>query len=284
MNPTRIEYVDYTWNPLTGCFGPDGDKKRPQRCWYCVAHRMANGFLQKRYLAAPPILSDTREDPFSPRWWKERLVEPRTVKKSARILVVDMGDLFHPAIPITYACAVVEVATACPQHTFLYLTKNPARYQELRSWPGNCWVGTTITNQSDWNTRWPIMQSINAKVRWVSFEPMLGPILIDHPPDWAVIGALTENRGVKQVQGYDALLKTIVYGDYEERELRTVCRSLLNRFGVQDECARWIYGLTRQLVAWKVPVFHKRNLPWQKLTDNRDFTVPLEKRQEFPTE
>jgi protein gp37 len=105
-----------------------------------------------------------------------------------------MGDLFHPCTPWKQIKTVLAAVDLMPQHTHIFLTKNPARYQEFNPWPENCWLGTTVTNQQDAHERIPKMWNIMAKVRFVSFEPLLGkidPKLCPGYIDWIIIGALT---------------------------------------------------------------------------------------------
>jgi len=244
MNRTKIEYVDYTWNPVTGCLGPGGTPEEPKRCSYCYAHRLAKGRLKHIYLAKFPaavaLSQEGKIDPFWPRFWISRMNEPVFYKESAKIFISDMGDLFGAWIPNPWIVRILETVRACPQHTFLLLTKNPARYKEFQSWPGNCWLGTTVTNQQDWDERWPEMEKVGALCKWVSFEPLLMHIgrlsWAMETPDWIVIGGLT-GAG-------------------------------------KQEPPRGVIGLTKFADFWGIPVFHKDNLDCEALG--------IERRQEWP--
>ncbi len=246
MNKTKIEWCDFTWNPVTGCFGPGGTPEKPNRCPWCYAHRLARGRLKNLYLSnrnAPfydriPAEDKGRlaDDPFIPRFWFERLHEPEARKKPAKIFVSDMGDLFHDYVPGIWIEAVWLTMKRASQHTFQLLTKNPARYLELEAWnwPVNCWLGTTVTNQEDWIERWSKLQRVKASVRYVSFEPLLGPIRLHITwapdirktiwPDWAIIGALT------------------------------------GRGGAPDETSEWVEDLVMKLDGLHIPIFMKDNL------------------------
>jgi len=201
MNRTPIEWCDFSWNPVTGCLGPGGTPDKPNRCPCCYAHRLANGRLKPLYLSNPNVAPGCDpDDPFSPRFWRERLEEPLKRKKPAKIFVVDMGDLFGDYVPRDWIHHICSVALEAPQHTFQYLTKNPVRYK--LDWlsdnhKGNEWLGITVTNQKDWDERWPILAQVECAVKFVSFEPLLGGVQMEDAsplPDWIVLGAQTGLR------------------------------------------------------------------------------------------
>lgn len=184
------EWADYTWNPVTGCWGPGGTVEHPQRCSYCYAEKNAYRFNWKRAHAGLIGLSD----PFEPQFWPDCLFQPDKVKKSSKILVCSMGDLFGDWVPREWIEAVLTTVASSPQHTFQFLTKNPKRYQEFTPWPDNCWLMTTITNQADAEERVPELLKARARVLGVSLEPMLGPV--DLSPwlpmiDWIICGGET---------------------------------------------------------------------------------------------
>lgn len=199
MNRTSIEWCDFTWNPVTGCLGPGGTPDKPNRCPYCYAHRLANGRLKPLYLSNPNVAPGCDpDDPFSPRFWPDRLKQPLKRKKPAKIFVVDMGDLFHDIISTAWVWSIRHYIAEAQQHTYLLLTKNPSKYRLYRPWPHNYWLGITVTNQADWDERWPILAQVKAAVKFVSFEPFLSKTAMrgtgsDGPlPDWIIIGAQTK--------------------------------------------------------------------------------------------
>lgn len=166
MNKTKIEYVDYSWNPATGC---------KHGCSYCFARRIAERFKGKAF-----------PNGFEPTFYPERLSEPMRVKKSSRIFVCDMSDLFGnwtwktqglEARECVVNC-ILSTVKQCPQHTFLFLTKNPAGYKGFE-FPENCWLGASVENQEQADKRIPLLLQIPAAVRFVSVEPMLWPVDLD---------------------------------------------------------------------------------------------------------
>ena len=126
MNRTRIEWTDFTWNPVTGCL---------HDCDYCYARK-----LTVRFPANFP-------SGFAPAFHPERLGQPCRVKRSSRVFVCSMADLFGAWVPDDWIGAVFDAVRSCPRHTFQFLTKNPARYASL-DLPANAWYGTTVDRAS----------------------------------------------------------------------------------------------------------------------------------------
>jgi protein gp37 len=190
MNKTKIEWTDYTYNPVTGC---------TKRCPYCYAHRLAKGRLRKLYLANTNVAPGCDpDDPFSPRFWRNRLEQPCTLRKPSKIFTCDMGDLWDPHIPPDWIEAILAVASFHERHTFQFLTKQPIR-ASIYDFPPNAWVGITVESDNGqcWS-RQAAMNSLTATVRFISYEPLLGPISYIPPwADWIIIGAMTGPNATK---------------------------------------------------------------------------------------
>ena len=175
MNRTRIDWCDYSWNPVTGCL---------HGCWYCYARKLFTRFHK----------------PFTPLFYPERLKEPWELKKPSKIFVCSVADLFAPWMPTEWRDAVLQSIFECPvKHTFQLLTKNPERIPPIH-FPDNVWVGATVTNEGgDWKNI-DYIRRVKVSVKFVSFEPLLGKlpdeICLDGV-DWVVIGKLTGSRRVK---------------------------------------------------------------------------------------
>jgi protein gp37 len=188
---SKIEWCDETLNPLGwGCYGPGGTPEVPRVCSYCYAKRMAHRGVRDCELCRQ----------FIPHWHPEMLDKPHHWKKPRRIFVQSMGDLFHPETPQFRIELVLAMAKVLSRHTFQFLTKNPKRLKEFNPWPANCWVGTTVTNQDDAIVRVPPLWNVEAPVRFVSFEPLLGPINVGLSGayiKWAIIGGQTGPGAVK---------------------------------------------------------------------------------------
>ena len=202
MNKTKIDWCDSTWNPVTGCL---------HGCEYCYARNIAKRF-GKNY----PDLSqyakqnglhvlDTKFDDtpypygFEPTLHAYRLDEYKNKKRGRNIFVCSMADLFGEWVPDEWIEDVFEACKAAPQHNYLFLTKNPARYIELENdrkmpWSDNFWFGTSVTRQSD-NYTW----FKDKKFHWfLSIEPLLEDLKnmdVQNPlPEWIIIGAETGRR------------------------------------------------------------------------------------------
>lgn len=184
MNRTKIEWCDYTWNPIVGCTHWKGVCSVSRVCY---ARRMAK--RQKCKLC--------RE--FVPHLHPERLDQPYKVKKPVKIFVGSMGDMFDQSVPRSWILRVIRVTLENPQHTFMFLTKNPSRYSEFM-FPSNCWLGTTVNTQNDVYRILQLCQNENNpnedNIKFISFEPLYGPVRMvfhdpDHVVDWIIIGAQT---------------------------------------------------------------------------------------------
>jgi protein gp37 len=167
--PSRIEWTDETWNPITGC------TPISEGCDHCYAQRMAKR-LAGRY-------GYPDDDPFRVTFHSNRLGQPLKWKKPRRVFVCSMGDLFHPGVSFAKHQSVFSGCYNAPQHTYLFLTKRPrVAYNAFGSWlgghamPRNWWVGVTAENQARADKRIPVLLEIPAAVRFVSVEPMLGPV------------------------------------------------------------------------------------------------------------
>jgi len=206
MNTTAIEYLDLTWNPLTGC---------NNRCQYCYARRLANTRLRTRYLDHLRLVSPPGTDPavlanpFSPQLWPERLYEPFHLKKGHRIGVVFMGDLFGPWVRFDIQSLIIDVARNAPHHTFLFLTKFPYHLHLHNPWPANCWVGVTASNTATLALASNYLSRVDAPIRFVSLEPLTAPITEPYPLksiDWLIIGGQTHPDIAPDIHTIDSLL------------------------------------------------------------------------------
>ncbi len=127
--------------------------------------------------------------------------EPYILKKPAKIFVCSVADIFASWTPLEWRNAILDSIYNCPvKHTFQLLTKNPELIPKGYVFPDNVWVGTTVTTENaDWKNIEEI-KTINAKVKFVSFEPLLGLVpsfACLKGVDWVIIGKLTGSRKVK---------------------------------------------------------------------------------------
>ena len=161
---TKIEWADETINPITGC------TQISEGCANCYAKRMATR-LAGRY-------GYPKSDPFRPgAFHPEEIKKPSKWKKPRRIFVCSMGYIFHERVAPGDLCDVFEMMHIYRRHTFMLLTKRPERAPKHVSWwTKNIWLGVSAENQARADERIPILLRIPAAVRFVSVEPMLGPV------------------------------------------------------------------------------------------------------------
>lgn len=176
--PTKIPFCDEVFNPVTGC---------EHTCQWCFARTFA------RRLQKMPQSAHKYRYGFKPTFHPEELSRPSRWKKPRRIFVCSMGDLFGPRIENGDIERVIEIALDHPRHIFQFLTKQPHRLSDFNPWPPNAWVGTSVTDQSMLNYALPHLAAVDAPVRFLSVEPMLGPVglLYGFVPEWTIIGRLT---------------------------------------------------------------------------------------------
>lgn len=203
MNKTSIEWTEVTWNPVTGCTPVS------PACEHCYARRMAKRLAGRGgYPAAPHEFDVTIHS--------KRLSEPLAWKTPRRVFVVSMGDLFHAHVPDEFIYKIFAIMALCPEHTFQILTKRPQRMAQIingvffssqvdriktdlmstimsdqgrsvdayigeegyfeNGYLKNVWIGVTAENQEQADRRIPVLLQIPAAVRFVSVEPLLGPV------------------------------------------------------------------------------------------------------------
>ncbi len=175
---SMIEWTDRTWNPVTGCV------KVSPGCKHCYAERQSER-LRKMGV-------EKYRDAFTPRLHRDALREPRRWKKPCRVFVCSMSDLFQEAVPYTFIQQVFMEIGRNSQHQFQVLTKRAERlygsFSSFRPPPENCWLGVSVEDQerlcrADWLVRTP------AAVRFLSVEPMLGPVRgIPEGIHWVICG------------------------------------------------------------------------------------------------
>jgi protein gp37 len=165
---STIEWTDATWNPVTGC------TKVSEGCANCYAERLAERF---RGIKGHPY-----EQGFDLRLWPERLAQPLRWKSPRRIFVNSMSDLFHHAIPREFLVRVFQVMETADWHTYQVLTKRSSlmrdfvneRYQRTSA-PSHIWLGVSVEDPAAL-TRVRHLQETAARVRFISAEPLLGPL------------------------------------------------------------------------------------------------------------
>lgn len=168
---TKIEWTDVTWNPVTGC------SKVSEGCRNCYAERMSHrfGWTEKPWNDQYTV-ENVKLHP-------ERLEQPLKWKKPRMVFVNSMSDLFHEEVPFEFISKVFHTMWLADEHIFQILTKRPKRMLEYFSRLGanplplpNVWVGVSVENQEAANERIPLLLETPAAVRFLSCEPLLGPV------------------------------------------------------------------------------------------------------------
>jgi len=181
---SAIEWTEATWNPVTGC-----DQVSPG-CAHCYAKTFA-----ERWRGVP---GHPYEQGFDLRFWPERLEQPLKWRRPRVIFVNSMSDLFHEEIPEAFIADVFATMEQAHWHVFQVLTKRHERLASLAeslSWPPNVWAGVSIENRR-FVHRADFLRRVPAAVRFISAEPLLGPLegLDLEDIDWLIAGGESGHR------------------------------------------------------------------------------------------
>ena len=173
-----IEWTETTWNPVTGCskIGPG--------CAHCYAERMA--------LRLQAMGVEKYRRGFDVAVHESALDEPLRWRQPRLVFVNSMSDLFHPSVPAPFIDSVFAVMNRANRHTFQILTKRPDRVRRLDSrwrWTPNIWLGVSIESER-WLGRRALLAESGARTRFLSLEPLLGPLpgLDLSGIDWVIVG------------------------------------------------------------------------------------------------
>ena len=193
MNKTKIDWATMSWNPVTGC---------RHGCPYCYARRTAHRFdagcvdpdpladglhvLEEKIKATPYPYG------FEPTMHRYRLNQPERQAEPQTVFVCSMADLFGRWVPTSWIAEVLDACRRAPQHRYLFLTKNPARYLQLDYMgllphENNFWYGSTVANEDA--AAMYTMQGVAINSFW-SMEPLLGPVdmsAAEGLPQWVIL-------------------------------------------------------------------------------------------------
>lgn len=183
MKNSTIAWTEDTWNPVSGC------TEVSPGCDHCYARQIAERF-------APKPGQDPKKSPYPNGFGitlrPHKLMDPLKWKEPRRIFVNSMSDLFHKDIPDRYRERIFDVMREAKIHQFQVLTKRPERARQFIQGyggiPSNMWLGVSVEDQKR-AFRIDVLRDTLAMVRFVSFEPLLGPIEADlFGLDWIIIG------------------------------------------------------------------------------------------------
>ena len=270
MGKSKIEWTEYTWNPIVGCTPVS------EGCRHCYARALHD----KRFKAFTngKKVPDQYSEPFSSiQILHDRFEEPLHWVKPRRVFVCSMGDLFHEAIPFEEIRKIYDVMRKAKGHTFMVLTKRPENMLKFYGsyisksdvdgipevWPlPNVWVGVSIENQEAANTRIKPLSCIPAPVRFVSCEPMIGRIDLARIEGEEKINEI----GLKYretINAFDAGINWVICGGETGPEARPLYPA-------------WVVYLRDQCVDNNVPFFFKK---WGK---SRTRTINGKMWEQYP--
>jgi protein gp37 len=178
MSPTKIEWTEETWNPVTGC------TKISAGCQHCYAERMAT---RLQAIGQPKYANG-----FAVTCHEDLLGRPLQWQSPRSVFVNSMGDLFHADVPFEFIASVFNVMNRAQRHRFQVLTKRDVRLAELAprlEWTDNIWMGVTVENREA-RRRIDALRTVPAAVRFLSVEPLLeslGPLDLSGI-HWVIVG------------------------------------------------------------------------------------------------
>ena len=230
MNKTQIEWVKnpdgtqgFTWNPITGCLNHVNGMCKGGG-FPCYAYRLANTRLRERYLANnntasmsdfPDIGYSKLAAPFYPRLWPERMRDLTAgFHKPKGVFVCDMSDLFGTGIPEEWQTQIFTAIRWHPEDRFYLLTKQSQNLIKFSPFPDNCYVGVTATNWLAFSDALGHLATITAKVKFLSFEPLLERIQFDMMQEllfpkvinWVIIGAQTKPTVMPKIEYVEGIV------------------------------------------------------------------------------
>ncbi|MFW6029995.1 MAG: DUF5131 family protein [Halanaerobiales bacterium] len=178
MANSNIEWTNETWNPVTGC------TKISSGCKNCYAEKFAKrlkAMKNKRY-----------KNGFSVTLHWDKIEDPLKWRKPRFVFVNSMSDLFHKKVPLKFIKSVFYTIKKADNHIFQILTKRSSRLKQVAGdldWPENLWIGVSVENQDNIN-RIEDLRQVPSEVKFISFEPLIGPITnfsLDKI-NWVIVG------------------------------------------------------------------------------------------------
>jgi len=196
---TQISWTDHTFNPWIGC------AKVSEECLYCYAEALAG----RHPTTKTKWGKGKRRRPVSEDAWEKPICWNATAKRDGvrkKVFCASMADIFDPEAPAESRARLFEMIRETPELDYLTLTKRPEfikdQLQEIGVWDllplPNVWLGFSAGNQENFDVRWPIIREIPALVRFCSYEPAIGPIVLPpdtvHHLDWLICGGETHRE------------------------------------------------------------------------------------------
>jgi len=282
MSKTSIGWTEHTWNPLAGC------TRHSEGCNNCYAFKMTKRLAamgQKNYMG----LAGNGHFNGVVRTLPDMLQVPMRRKKPTMYFVNSMSDLFHKAVPDDFIDQVFAVMASCPQHIFQVLTKRADRMAEYMcagnrleriydqwysvndktpcaaAWPlPNVWMGVSVENQEQADLRIPHLLKVPARVRFLSCEPLLGPLSFDYDSDVCHCGDYIEDHGYGDGHSAVAMPSSYLFDG-----INWVITGAESGHGARPMDLDWVRDLRDQCQGAGVPFFFK-----QQIVDGKKVELP----------
>ena len=180
---SKIEWTEHTFNPWVGC------QKVSPGCDHCYAEAM----MDHRFGRVKWGPKGERIRTSDANWCKPRQWAKAANGSRPRVFCASLADIFDNQVPVEWRTDLFNLIAATPELDWLLLTKRPENFARMfprGHWP-NIWLGATCEDQENYDRRWPLLRAIDAKVRFISYEPALGPLSIgdhDYVPHWIICG------------------------------------------------------------------------------------------------
>jgi len=259
---SKIEWTDATWNPVRGC------SVVSEGCRNCYAMQVAARFSGEgqAYEGLAYRNSSGAHWTGKVRLVEEHLEDPLRWKRPRRIFVNSMSDLFHESLDEIDIGQVFGVMALAKQHTFQVLTKRPARMLSILETARICfdfdeplpnvWLGVSVEDQKTADERIPLLMKTPGAVRWLSVEPLLGPIVFDR--SWLNVCAQTH---APWIDSHPTLGWVVVGGESGP--------------GARPMHPDWVRSIRDQCVAAGVPFFFKQWGEWFPVSRDASSRVRL---------
>ena len=300
---TNIEWCDSTWNPLRGC------SRVSEGCRNCYAEKLAYRFsgAGQPYEGLAVLKNGHASWTGDVRLVEEHLLDPLKWKKPQRIFVNSMSDVFHENVPDEWIDRIFAVMALCPQHVFQLLSKRPERMRDYMSndwgtrvanqlvrWLSddaittkqfeqkryrlteplpNVWLGVSVEDQKTADERIPLLLQIPAALRFVSCEPLLGPLELrvrETDPDDPALGWSSDALFPWDMWRSDDGLSSD--GPLHPRIDWVICGGESGP-GARPMHIDWARGLRDQCVAAEVPFFFKQWGEWRPPMEGETYTT-----------
>jgi protein gp37 len=247
---SKIEWCDKTWNPVVGC------SRVSAGCDHCYAMGVAHRAMQPAHEGLTKLRGKEAKRPGvdwngAVRCLPERLGEPLRWRKPRRVFVNSMSDLFHEAAPFRFAAAVFGVMAACPQHTFIVLTKRPERAREFFAYIERLSAARDWHDGENWPPQLSVVQSAATEEmgdgmmwchqdRWPLPNVILGVSVEDQATADERIPILLETPAAVRCVSYEPALGPVSWWPFLRGDVRDVCLDILAGAPVDTPGLDWV--------------------------------------------